>query len=48
MYGVAILAFVVVGILALSPNGHTLPAIIPAVLLAVGMGAFAVGVAQER
>ena len=47
MYGVAILAFVVVGILALSPNGHTLPAIIPAVLIAVGIGAFAVGVAQE-
>ena len=47
MYSVAILAFVVVGILALSPNGHTLPAIIPAFLLAVGMSAFAVGVAQE-
>ena len=48
MYGVAMLSFVVVGILALSPNGHTLPAIIPALVLAVGMGAFAVGVAQEE
>ena len=48
MYGVVILAFVVVGILALSPNGHTLPAIIPAFVLAIGMGAFVVGVAQEE
>ena len=47
MYGLAILAFVVVAILALSPDGPTIPAIIPALLLAVGMGAFAVGVAQE-
>ena len=47
MYGITAIAFIAVGILAISPNGHTIPAVIPAILIAAGMGAFVAGTVSE-